>query len=193
VFPRGSRAGIPGALSGFISITFPLAIGHPTAMDCRLLQKKNSPFLDEAAAWIASEGAYAHLHGTKPQTLAYALSDSQVGLAAWILEKFRAWSDCDGDVEQVFTLDQLLTDISLYWLSDTMDASLRIYKANRLEPLRFAFGEHVEPPLAVASFPRELPMPPRSWVERCHNVVRWTRMPRGGHFAAMELHTLLLN
>jgi pimeloyl-ACP methyl ester carboxylesterase len=148
-------------------------------------------FLDEVAAWSAAEGGYAHLHGTKPQTLAYALNDSPVGLAAWIVEKFHAWSDSNGDVERVFGLDALLTDISLYWFSGSVDASLRIYKENRLQPLHFAPGERVAPPLAVALFPRELPMPPRSWVERCHNVVRWTPMPRGGHFAALEQPELL--
>ncbi|WP_214472669.1 epoxide hydrolase family protein [Mesorhizobium sp. dw_380] len=148
-------------------------------------------FLDTAAAWAAVEGAYAHMQGTKPQTLAYTLNDSPVGLAAWIAEKFRAWSDCGGDVEQVFSLDALLTDISLYWFSGTVDASIRIYKENRLQPLHFKPGERVRPPLGVAVFPYELPMPPRSWVERCHNVVRWTEMPRGGHFAAMEQPELL--
>ena len=148
-------------------------------------------FIDTAAAWAAAEGAYAHEHGTKPLTLAYGLNDSPVGLAAWIVEKFRAWSDCDGDVERVFTLDGLLTDISLYWFSETVDASLRIYKENRLHPLHFKRGERVQPPLGVAVFPRELPMPPPSWVERSCNVVRWTEMPKGGHFAAMEQPQLL--
>jgi pimeloyl-ACP methyl ester carboxylesterase len=148
-------------------------------------------FLDAIAAWAANEGAYAHMHGTKPQTLAYSLNDSPAGLAAWIVEKFRAWSDCDGDVEQVVSLDELLTDISLYWFSGTVDAAIRMYKENRLDPLRFKPGERVEPPLGVALFPRELPMPPRSWVERVHNVARWTEMPRGGHFAAMEQPELL--
>ena len=131
------------------------------------------------------------MHGTKPQTLAYALNDSPAGLAGWIVEKFRGWSDCDGDVEQVFSLDALLTDISLYWFSGTVDASIRVYKENSLQPLHFRPRERVQPPLGVALFPRELPMPPRSWVERCHNVVRWTEMPKGGHFAAMEQPQLL--
>ena len=148
-------------------------------------------FLDTTAAWYAEEGAYAHLQGTKPQTLAYALNDSPAGLAAWIVEKLRAWSDSYGDVEQVFSFDTLLTDISLYWFSGTVDATLRLYKANRLKPLRLEPGERVEPPLGVALFPRELPMPPRSWVERGHNVVRWSEMPRGGHFAALEQPELL--
>ena len=148
-------------------------------------------FLDRAAAWAAAEGAYAHLHGTKPQTLAYSLMDSPVGLAGWIVEKFRAWSDCDGDVETVFSFDAMLTDIELYWFSGTVDASVRIYKENRLDPLHFKVGERVRSPLGVALFPRELPMPPRSWVERCHTVMRWTEMPKGGHFAAMEQPLLL--
>lgn len=155
------------------------------------LTAEERSFLDVAAAWAEAEGAYAHLHSTKPQTLAYALNDSPVGLAAWIVEKFRAWSDCGGDVERVFSLDALLTDISLYWFSGTIEASIRIYKENRLHPLHFKPGERVKPPLGVALFPRELPVPPRSWVERCHNVVRWTDMPRGGHFAAMEQPGLL--
>jgi pimeloyl-ACP methyl ester carboxylesterase len=148
-------------------------------------------FLDGAAAWANAEGAYAHLHGTKPQTLAYGLNDSPAGLAAWIVEKFRAWSDCDGDVERIFTLDELLTDISFYWFSSRVDASLRIYKENRAHPLYFKRGERVQPPLGVARFPRELPTPPRSWVERSFNVARWTEMPKGGHFAAMEQPQLL--
>ncbi|MEO8747677.1 MAG: epoxide hydrolase family protein [Rhodanobacter sp.] len=148
-------------------------------------------FLDRAAAWADAEGAYEHMHRTKPQTLAYALTDSPVGLAAWMVEKFRAWSDCDGDVESVFSFETLLTDISLYWFSGNIDASLRMYKENYLHPMHFQPGERVLPPLGVAVFPRELPMPPRSWVERCHDVRRWTTMPKGGHFAALEQPHLL--
>jgi pimeloyl-ACP methyl ester carboxylesterase len=92
----------------------------------------------------------------------------------------------------VFSLDALLTDISLYWFSGTVDSAIRVYRENRLDPLHFRAGERVEPPVGVALFPRELPMPPRSWVERCHNVSRWTAMPRGGHFAAMEQPELLV-
>ena len=149
-------------------------------------------YLDRVAAWLAAEGAYAHLHGTKPLTLAYALTDSPVGLAAWIVEKFRAWSDCDGDVERAFGFDALLTDISLYWFGDALNGSMRLYKENRLAPLAFGAGERVIPPLGVALFPREISMPPRSWVERVFEVRRWTTMPRGGHFAAMEQPDLLV-
>lgn len=143
-------------------------------------------YLDEAAAWSAKEGAYAALHGTKPQTLAFALSDSPVGLAAWIVEKFRSWSDCGGDVESVFSMDALLTDISLYWFSGSVNASLHMYKSNRHDPLTFEPGERVIPALGMAHFPRELPTPPRSWVERVFDVQRWSTLEKGGHFAAME-------
>ena len=150
------------------------------------VSEEERAFLDRFAAWAGQEGAYAALQGTKPQTLAFALTDSPVGLAAWIVEKFRGWSDCDGDVEKAFGLDALLTDISLYWFSDSIAASLRLYRENRLDPLAFAAGERVAPPLGVALFPRELPTPPRSWVERVFDVQHWNYMPAGGHFAALE-------
>ncbi|MFT4248666.1 MAG: epoxide hydrolase [Pseudomonas sp.] len=150
------------------------------------LSPEERGFLDEAAGFAAAEGAYAALQATKPQTLAFALTDSPVGLAAWIAEKFRAWSDCDGELEQVVPLDTLLTDISLYWFGNSLDASLRIYKENRLAPLQFAAGERVAPPLGFARFPRELPTPPRRYVERVFRVERWREMPAGGHFAALE-------
>ena len=88
-------------------------------------------------------------------------------------------------------MDALLTDISLYWFSQNLDASFRLYKENRRRPMTFALSERAAPPLGVAVFPFELPMPPRSWVERAFNVTRWTQMPRGGHFAAMEQPRLL--
>jgi pimeloyl-ACP methyl ester carboxylesterase len=148
-------------------------------------------FLDRSAAWAAEEGAYAALHATRPQTLAFPLSDSPIGLAAWIIEKFRAWSDCGGDVEQAISLDTLLTDISLYWFSDSLTASLRLYKENRARPLAFAPGERVAPPLGMALFPFELPTPPQSWVARVFDVRHWNPMPSGGHFAALERPEML--
>ena len=163
----------------------PLGEGQPP------LSADEQAFRAAAAAWLDAEGAYGRIHGTKPQTLAYALNDSPIGLAAWIAEKFRAWSDCGGDVEQSFTLDELLTDISIYWFTGTIGSSMRLYRESRLRPLHFAAGERVVPPLGVAQFPRELPLPPRSWVERVFTVSRWTPMPRGGHFAAMEAPELL--
>ena len=163
----------------------PLGPGEPP------VTTEEQAFLDAAAVWSGAEGAYAALQSTKPQTLAYGLTDSPIGLAAWIVEKFRSWSDCGGDVERLFTMDELLTNISIYWFGRIVDASLRMYKENRLRPLTFAASERVTTPLGVAAFPRELPTPPRSWVARVFNVQRWTLMPRGGHFAALEQPTLL--
>lgn len=148
-------------------------------------------FLDQARLFAAENGAYAALHGTKPQTLAYALSDSPVGLAAWMIEKFDAWSDHEGDVEAVIPLDTILTNIALYWFSGTIDASLRLYKENRLQPLSFGPDERVAVPLGVAVFPCELPMPPQSWVQRVFDVRHWSVMAKGGHFAALEQPTAL--
>jgi pimeloyl-ACP methyl ester carboxylesterase len=170
----------------------PYSYRPPLGDELPPLSKEEQAYLDNLAGWSATEGAYAHLHGTKPQTLSYALTDSPVGLAAWIVEKFRSWSDCNGDVEQAFGFDTLLTDICLYWFSDDINGALRLYKENRLAPLAFNSGERVTPPLGVALFPRELPMPPRTWVERTFDVRRWTVMPRGGHFAALEQPDLLV-
>jgi pimeloyl-ACP methyl ester carboxylesterase len=148
-------------------------------------------YLAGRSGWLDAEGAYNHQQGTKPQTLAYGLTDSPVGLAAWIVEKFRTWSDCGGDVDSVFTADELLTNISIYWLTETLSSSVRIYKEARRSPLRFTAGQRVAPPLGFARFPREIPAPPRALLERVFDLRQWTEMPRGGHFAAMEQPALL--
>ena len=162
----------------------PLGDGQPP------LSADEQAFLDTAATWFATEGAYHYLQSTKPQTPAYALTDSPAGLAAWIVEKNRGWSDSDGSVERVFTLDALLTNISIYWFTGTIGSSMRFYRENRLRPVRFATGERVVPPLGAAAFPRDV-MPPRTWLERVFTVERWTSMPRGGHFGPMEAPELL--
>ncbi len=176
----------PGSVVGihlnFISSSY----RPPLTADSPPIAPEEQAYLDRVAAWAAAEGAYAAVHSTKPQTLAYSLTDSPVGLAAWIVEKMRSWSDCHGDVESVFSLDTMLTDISLYWFGHSLQASLRLYKENRLNPLVFSAGERVIPPLGMSHFPCELPTPPRSWLERVFDVRRWTSMPRGGHFAALE-------
>jgi pimeloyl-ACP methyl ester carboxylesterase len=148
-------------------------------------------FAGKAAQWFDQNGAYAHLQATRPQTPAYALNDSPAGLAAWILEKFREWSDCGGDLYSSFSRDELLTNVTLYWMTETISSSFRMYYEGKRAPLQFAEGEFVHPPCAIACFPREIIYPPRTWVERGYNVRRWTEMPRGGHFAAAEEPKLL--
>ena len=140
------------------------------------------------ARWVRDESAYSIMQGTKPQTLGYALNDSPVGLAGWIVEKWRAWSDCDGDVERSYSKDELLTNVMIYWVTQTINSSVRLYRENRGE---FGRTGRIETPTAVAMFPKEISHPPRSLVERGYNVQRWTEMPRGGHFAAMEEPGLL--
>ena len=133
--------------------------------------------------WWKRERAYGDLHGTKPQTLGYGLNDSPVGLAAWIIEKFRTWSDSGGNIESRFTKDELLTNIMIYWATETITSSLRLYYESRHNPLAL---DRVEVPTGVAVFPAEIVFSPRKWVEARYNITRWTEMPRGGHFAAME-------
>lgn len=148
-------------------------------------------FLTEASRWFDENGAYAHIQGTRPHTASYALNDSPMGLAAWILEKFREWSDCGGDLYSTFTRDELLTNVTLYWMTQTIQSSFRLYYENRRAPLHFKQDDFVRPPCAIARFPKEILSPPREWVERGYNVQRWTHMPRGGHFAAAEQPELL--
>jgi pimeloyl-ACP methyl ester carboxylesterase len=148
-------------------------------------------FLEELRAWADLEGGYSHLQGTKPQTLGYALNDSPIGLAAWIFEKFRTWSDCAGELEHIFTRDELLTDVMIYWVTETPNSSARLYYESREQPLQLSPTNRVEVPVAVAVFPKEIPVPPRELAERGYNIQRWTVMPRGGHFAAMEQPELL--
>ena len=138
-----------------------------------------------------SGGGYGHIQSTKPQTLSYGLNDSPAGLAAWIVEKYRAWSDCDGDVERRFTKDELLTTITIYWVTQTANSSARIYYESRHNPWSIPEGESIKVPCGVAIFPRDIGRPSRDVAERSYNLQRWTEMPSGGHFAALEEPHLL--
>jgi pimeloyl-ACP methyl ester carboxylesterase len=147
--------------------------------------------LEDTDRWYVDFGAYAHLQRNTPLTAAYGLNDSPAALAAWIVEKFRNWSDCDGDVERRFSKDELLSNVTLYWMTETIYSSCRLYHESKLAPLQFKFGEKVEVPCGIAHFPKEAPFPPRIWIERGYNVQRWTEMQRGAHFAAAEEPELL--
>jgi len=133
--------------------------------------------------FMREESGYANEQGTKPQTVGAALNDSPAGLLAWLVEKFRTWSDCDGHPENCYTRDQLITNVMVYWVTQTIASSARLYWETRhggsSPPI-------VEVPTGVARYPKEVLRWPRSWVERQYNVTRWAVMPRGGHFAAME-------
>jgi microsomal epoxide hydrolase len=143
-------------------------------------------YLGELNYWLKEETGYQWIQGTKPQTLAFALSDSPVGLAAWIVEKFRTWSDCRGNPENAFTRDELLTNITLYWLTGAIGSSFWPYYARMHGPWPIPEGARVSAPTGYAEFPAEILRPPRSVAEKVYNIQRWTKMQKGGHFAALE-------
>lgn len=151
------------------------------------LSHEEMEFLERDSNWYGKNGAYGHLQSTRPLTLAYGLSDSPVGLATWIAEKFREWSDPSTPI----SLDVMLTNVTIYWLTNSISSSMRVYLESSATPLRLEAGEMISVPTAFARFPFEISSPPRSWVERGYNLVRWTDMPRGGHFAALEAPELL--
>jgi len=167
------------------------------------MRHPDGPKGPEEEAWAVEfdreqmmEDGYRTQQATKPQTLSYAMMDSPVGVAAWLIEKFNSWSDTDGDnIESVHSKDSLLTNIMVYLVTGTFNSASWIYYGRREEGGRLLSpeGKRVEAPTAVALFPAELlSWPPRSYVERVYNISRWTEMPRGGHFAALEQPDLLV-
>ena len=151
---------------------------------------EENAYFDLVAGWADREGAYSHLHRTRPHALSLGLTDSPAGLAAWILEKFASWADCEGDLGRL-PRELLAANLTLYWASGSLASSIEFYRDVAQQPFHLRAGERVLPPTAVARFPREIPLPPRSWVRRGYNLVRWTEQPRGGHFAALEQPALL--
>jgi pimeloyl-ACP methyl ester carboxylesterase len=169
-----------------------MPIGTPPS-DPGPLSDEEQTDLAEMARFQKLESGYANEQGTKPQTLGVGLNDSPAGLLGWIVEKFRGWSDCDGDPETTFTKDQLITNVMLYWATQTITSSARLYRETMqggalAQPLPF-----IEVPTGVARFPKEILRWPRSWVEHQYNLTHWTPMPRGGHFAAMEQPELFVD
>ncbi|MEO7337740.1 MAG: epoxide hydrolase family protein [Caldimonas sp.] len=144
-------------------------------------------YLGEVKHWLREDAAYGAIQGTRPQTLAYGLTDSPAGLAAWVAEKMRAWSDCGGDVESVISKDQMLANIALYWFTGAIGSSFWPYYARNHGPWPIPDGSTVDVPAGYTEFPAEILRPPRSLAARLFtDIQRWTVMPKGGHFAAME-------
>ena len=142
-------------------------------------------YLAELDAWLKEETGYQWIQGTRPQTLAFALSDSPVGLAAWMVEKFRAWTDCDGDPRNALSMDEMLGNISLYWFTNCIGASFWPYYARMHGP--WPIEGKVGVPTGYCEFPHEILRPPRAAAERVFtDIRRWSVMSRGGHFAALE-------
>lgn len=206
-----SRFGTQGGDWGAF-VTSVLAFQHPESVagvhlnllpvrrDPAMLERaKNEPpqsdlrrYLDQLNHFLAEETGYQWIQGTKPQTLAFGLNDSPAGLAAWILEKFHTWSDHQGDLDSYFGRDVLLTNIMLYWITGAIGASFWPYYARRHGPWPIPDAASIRVPMGYAEFPKEILTPPRSLAEPMFSDIRrWTRMERGGHFAALEQPELL--
>lgn len=199
----GAQGGdIGSGISTWLSLKYPDSIiglhlnyipgsYKPHMKEGEQLSEEVTTFQKFATDWTAKEGAYSHMHSTKPITLAYGLNDSPIGLCAWIIEKFNSWSDNRGNIESIFIKDELLANITLYWVTQTIHSSIRIYNENSKQKLVFGKNDFVKVPVGFAKFSKELPTPPRSYIEKGFNIQRWTEMSVGGHFAAMEQPILL--
>jgi pimeloyl-ACP methyl ester carboxylesterase len=158
------------------------------------LTASEQAYVDHVRRWDATERGYSAVQSTRPQTLGYGLNDSPAGLAAWVLDKWRSWSDSGGDLNATFGRDELLAMLTLWWVSGSITSSMRDYYDNRWHAADIGPDDRVRVPTAMAVFANEFVPegePPRSWYERLYDIRRWTVFPRGGHFAAAEVPDLL--
>lgn len=164
----------------------------PSSLDepMEMLDEDGMADYRETKAFREAETGYQEIQATKPQTVAYGLNDSPIGLAGWIIEKFHGWSDCDDDLESRFDRDRLLDNISVYWLTETINSSMRLYYET---DDRAAIPDAVHTPTGHARYPAEILKTPRVWAEAVYNITRWTDLPEGGHFAAMEVPELFVD
>ena len=207
--PYGAQGGDWGAVvSSWLAFDHPLkdesgVLGvHLNMMGLRPgIDLKTATLSADEQAWLAKMGtalddktAYQRIHATRPQTLGVALTDSPVGLASWIVEKFQAWSDCGGNPLKRFSMDTLLDNIMVYWLTGSAGTATWLYRgAAEQKPRALPEGAKVDTPTGFAAFPADIaPAPPREWIERAFNLRRHTIMPSGGHFAALEEPDLLV-
>lgn len=174
-----------------IHINMPTA-GPPEGFDMLQLSPQEAEGLRQSKAFQDHGTGYQKIQSTRPQTLSYGLNDSPVGLLAWIVEKFRDWSDCNGNVESVFTRDELLTNVMIYWVSGSIGSSMRLYyeqfavmPGTSREPAELSKTK-VTVPTGVAMFPKEIYCVPKSWCEHTYNLQHYSTFDRGGHFAALE-------
>ncbi len=168
-----------------------LTAGPPPGGNASVSAEDQERRRERAQAFSDGRG-YQAIQGTKPQTVGYGLNDSPAGLAAWIVEKFHGWSDNDGNVESAFTKDEMLTNITLYWVTETITSASRLYYESGNTPATRRVG-YIEVPTGAAIFPKEITFTPRTWAEGSYNIVHWTVMPRGGHFAALEEPELMVD
>lgn len=181
----------PRAVAG-LHINGPGVLPVPGDLAEPPLSEVEVDYAQAAQRWRLREGFHLLAQGTAPDALAPAFNDSPAGLAAWLVDKFRRWSDCDGEVERRFSKDTLCDFLTMYWATETIASSMRLYAAEARDRWRLRPGERIEVPAAVADFPAELVRPPRAWTERVlGDLRRWSEFDRGGHFAALEEPELL--
>jgi len=173
----------PGAVQG---IHISAVVDPPVTEEAPPLSESEEAYKARSATWHTEEGAYQHLQRTRPQTLAFALADSPVGLASWIVEKFYVWSDHGDDLLQTFSPDMLLDNLMIYWATGTIGSSMRYYydHSHFRPPLRKS--DHVSVPTAICMWPRDLVVAPREWTERFYNVQQYAMQAHGGHFPGWE-------
>lgn len=191
------------AISSWTAVLDPVHVCglHLTLVFAGFPKHKKDPFegvtqaererVEARRAYMAEGTGYQAIQGTKPQTLGYGLHDSPVGLAAWISEKFHAWTHHEGDLERAISKDELLTNIMIYWTEGRITSSMRLYYESAHSANNMFEGGKIATPTGCAMFPGELYQPPRAWAEELYNVQHWTEQPRGGHFAALEVPELL--
>jgi pimeloyl-ACP methyl ester carboxylesterase len=199
----GVQGGDFGAgVSSFISLKYPNhVIGmhlnyipgnyHPVLSDGEVLTDEENDYLKSEDEWYFREGGYSLQQNTKPLTLAYGLNDSPIGLCAWIIEKMYGWAECKGNIENVFTKDELLSNVMLYWITETIHSSVRLYNENRKSSLSLGKDSFINIPVGIARFRFEEPFPPRKFIERGFNIQHWSDFHEGGHFPAMEKPEIL--
>lgn len=174
-----------------IHVTSSALVEPVFAEDDPELSAAEREFIAARARWREDEGAYAHQQSTKPQTLSHGLTDSPAGLAAWLVEKYRSWSDCGGDVESRFSKDELLTIISLYWFTNSIGSANRIYHENSRDRLLIPADQPIPVRTGLSVFEGDINKTPREWAERLWNLEHYSRIPQGGHFSAFEEPGLL--
>jgi pimeloyl-ACP methyl ester carboxylesterase len=180
--------GFPGNVIGLhlmdIPFTHGLLMNGQQTTDGRQITEAEKDYFQRIQQWQHKEGAYGMVQSTKPQTLAYAINDSPIGLAAWIIDKFYAWSDHNGNLEEIYTRDELLVNLTIYWVTQTAGSSFRLYYETMHQQPKQAKGK-IAIPTAICVAPKDA-RPPREYADRFFNVRQYTELPAGGHFLAME-------
>ena len=173
-----------------LAIHINMALAQPTADDMASLTERDKNALADVKHYFDNDSGYAMIQKSRPQSLGYGLADSPVAQAAWIYEKFHGWTDNKGRPEDALSRDQMLDDISIYWLTNSGASSARLY----WESFHSLLAEPITMPCGVSIFPKELFRPARQWVERLYqNLIHWNNVEKGGHFAAFEQAEIFVN